>query len=268
MCTEIDAHIIGFAGTRLFFCRSWDGLAHKSSVAQHWRYFEGRWRYEQTRFSNMLAGVSILVNKRSWEPRHVVRTSGAPLKLQGRAGAGRLQNWQEDINTIVMYCLPTPQDPGSRAPHAETLYCLAGWLRKTFQHALHHDGPQQSGGRPQEMRRKIGPWHETSYQKEIACQPPLQGPHAGRRDGSDQHISGGRGHHREHKRNLDSHRLHCSPRGNVGAVELVSSLDKNQNKAAVQLRRSTRRHDHFPVSAVFLKETEQKKKRENSQCGL
>ena len=81
----------------------------------------------------MLAGLSILVNKRSWEPRHVVRTSDAPLKLQGRAEAGRLRNWQEDINAIVMYCPPTPQDPGSRAAYAETLYCLAGWLRKTFQ---------------------------------------------------------------------------------------------------------------------------------------
>ena len=38
-------------------------VAQKSGVAQHGRDFAVIWRSEQTRFSNMSAGVSILVNK-------------------------------------------------------------------------------------------------------------------------------------------------------------------------------------------------------------
>ena len=95
-----------------------DGSAHKSTVAQHGRHFEVRWGFEQTRFSNMSAGVSIPVSKRSWKPRHVVRTLDAPPKLQGREQA---------------------QDASSRATYAETPYCLGGWLRRTLQ-----DTPKRS----------------------------------------------------------------------------------------------------------------------------
>ena len=135
-------------------------------------------------------------------------------------------------------------------------------------HALHNDGPQRSGGRPQEMQRKIRPWHETSYQKEMACQTPLRDLMQEEEMAVINTFQVGEATSSlQHKRNLDSHRLHCFFRGNVGAVELVSSLGREPG-IRLQMRRSTRRHDHSPVIAVFLKETEQKKKRENSQRGL
>ena len=89
--------------------------------AQHGRHFEVRWVRADPRS----------VSNRSWKPRHVVRTFDAPPKLQGRAGATRLRNWQEDITTIVMCWSPKPKDATSRAAYAETLYGLAEWLRKT-----------------------------------------------------------------------------------------------------------------------------------------
>ena len=100
-----------------------------------------RWRYEQTRFSNMSAQEcpSFVSKKKKRKPRHVVRTFGAPPKLQGRAGAMGLRNWQEDLTAIVMYWLPKPQDASSRATYAETPYRLGGWLRKTLQ-----DTPKRS----------------------------------------------------------------------------------------------------------------------------
>ena len=54
-----------------------------------------------------------------------MRTSDVSSKLQGRAGAIRLRNWQEDITAIVMYWPPKPKDATSRAAYAETLYGLA-----------------------------------------------------------------------------------------------------------------------------------------------
>ena len=133
-------------------------------------------------------------------------------------------------------------------------------------HALHHDGPQRSGGRPQEMRRKIRPWHETSYQKEMACQPPLQGPHAGRRDGSDQHFSVREATFPSTRGTLTRIGYIAHPAEMLARWNLCRVLVRTGIR--LQLRRSTRRHDHSPVIAVFLKETEQKKKRENSQRGL
>ena len=130
---EIHAHIFGLTGTRLPFYRPWDGSAHKSAVTHRGRHFEVRWGYEQTRCSNMADGVSILVNKKLWKPKHAVRMYDAPSRLQGRAGAVSLQNWQEDVTAIVMYWPPKPQDMSSRASYAETLHSLAEWLRKTLQ---------------------------------------------------------------------------------------------------------------------------------------
>ena len=49
------------------------------------------------------AGVSIHVNQRMWKPRDAVRTFDQPSKLQGRAGAIRLRNWQEDVIAIVIF---------------------------------------------------------------------------------------------------------------------------------------------------------------------
>ena len=83
---EIDAHVIGLSGTRLPFYRPWDGSAQRSPVANHGRHFEVRWRYEQTRCSNMTAWMWILANKKLWKPKNVVRMFDAPPRLQGGAG--------------------------------------------------------------------------------------------------------------------------------------------------------------------------------------
>ena len=102
----------------------------REKTLQHGRHFEVRWRYAHTHISNMSAGVSILVNKRMWKPRKV-GTFDAPWKLQGRAGAIRLRNWQEDVAAIVMYWPPKLKDAARRAAYAETLYSFAEWLTKT-----------------------------------------------------------------------------------------------------------------------------------------
>ena len=136
---RIDVH--GLTWTRLPFYRPWDGSAHKSGVAQHGRHFGVGWGCEQTRFSNMFAGVSILVNKGSWKPRNVVRTCDAPPRLQGRAGVIRLRNWQEDITAIVMYWPPQPPDASSPATYAGTLFRLSRWLGKTLQNTPERSTP-------------------------------------------------------------------------------------------------------------------------------
>ena len=51
--------------------------------------FEKRWGgYEQTRCSNMSAEVSILVNKKLWKPKHVVRMFDAPQNRRERVLSG------------------------------------------------------------------------------------------------------------------------------------------------------------------------------------
>ena len=133
MSTDIDSHhwlhwdatsflsVLGWLRAQVMCCSTWT-----------------TWRYEQTRFTNIRRCVSILESKRSWKPRHVVRTFDAHPKLQGRAGAIRTRNWQEDV-TAIMYWPPKPKDATSRAAYAETLYGLAEWLRKTLQ-----DTPKRS----------------------------------------------------------------------------------------------------------------------------
>ena len=78
----------------------------------------------------MFAGVSVLVCKRIWKPKHVVRTCDTHSKLQGRICSIRLRNWQEVVTAIVTYWSPKPNDVASRAAQAETLHSLAEWLRK------------------------------------------------------------------------------------------------------------------------------------------
>ena len=73
------SHVIGLAGTRLPSYGPWDGSARRSAVARHGRHSEKKmWGTEQTRYSNMAAGVSILVSKKLWKPKHVVTVFDAP----------------------------------------------------------------------------------------------------------------------------------------------------------------------------------------------
>ena len=69
-------------------------------------------------------------------------------------------------------------------------------------------------------------------EKEGASGLIVRGHIAGRRDGSDQHLPGRRGHHRQHQRNPDSDRLHCRTRRNAVAAEPVPSLGMNRNSTA------------------------------------
>ena len=90
-----------------------------------------RWVCAQT---HIAAGVSIVASKRSWKPRHVVRTFDVLPRLQGRAVAIRLRSWQEDVTAIVM-CLPPKPKPLQR----HCTVSLAKWLGKTLQ-----DSPRRS----------------------------------------------------------------------------------------------------------------------------
>ena len=122
-----------------FFLSILEWLRAQTQSCSTWTTLRGDIGIRETRFTNMSAGVSILVNKRSWKARHVVMIFDAPSKLQGRTGAIRRQCWQEGITAIVVYWPPKRQEASSRAACAETLYGLAGWPRKTFQ-----DTPKRS----------------------------------------------------------------------------------------------------------------------------
>ena len=72
-------------------------------------------------------------------------------KLQGRVGAIRLRNWQEDITAMVMHWLPKPSDGVSRAANKDTVQSrgvaqkdASGHART--KHAVHYVGPQRSDG--------------------------------------------------------------------------------------------------------------------------
>ena len=69
----------------------------------------------------------------SWKSRCGRRTFDSPSNLQGRADAIRCRNLQEDVTATVMYWPSKTENPASRALHAETLYSLAQWIRKTPQ---------------------------------------------------------------------------------------------------------------------------------------
>ena len=74
----------------------------------------------------------------------------------------------------------------------------------------------------------------TFHPKEKGQRPHYSGASCRkRRWRSDQHIPGRSGHLRQHKRNLNSHRLHYCSFGNSVAIELVPSLGKTWNTAAV-----------------------------------
>ena len=78
MSHEIDAHIIGLAGTRPFQ-RPVGRFSAQICCCSAWATFRDKdVGYEQTRCSNMAAGVSILVSKKLWKPEHVVRVFDAP----------------------------------------------------------------------------------------------------------------------------------------------------------------------------------------------
>ena len=104
-----------------------------------------------------------------------LRTFVARQKLQGRAGAIRLRNWQDDITAP-----PKPQDTSSRAAYAETRYCLAGWLRKTLQDTPKRSAPHIMTDFSDRMgvtriAEKSGCDKTPSHQKEKAWQPPSSG---------------------------------------------------------------------------------------------
>ncbi len=143
--------------------------------------------YAPTCLSNMPAGVSILASKRTWKPRHVVRTFDAPPKLQGRSGAIRLRNWQEDVTAIVMSWLSKPKDAASTAACAVTLYSLAEWLRKTLQDTRNSGRPQRTDGCPPEPGEASRNWRPSARRRGFGGLL-AQGHPAGRGHGSGQHA--------------------------------------------------------------------------------
>ena len=69
-----------------FFLSILEWLRAQTQSCSTWTTLRGDMGIRETRFTNMSAGVSILVNKRSWKARHVVMIFDAPSKLQGRTG--------------------------------------------------------------------------------------------------------------------------------------------------------------------------------------
>ena len=100
------------------------------------------------------------------------------------------------------------------------LACCQAWKACRLHICCCHDGPQRPDGCPQDR---------PSSSERRASGLIVQGHLAGRRDGSDQHLPGERGHLRQHHRDPDSDRLHCRTRTNASAADPASSLGKNWN---------------------------------------
>ena len=153
--TEIDAH--GITVTQLPFLSTVGWLRAQILVfIDRGRHFEVRWGCERTRFSNVSAGVSILVNKGSWKPRHVVRTfdalSEAARKSKEPFGSetGRktsLRLWSTGLHSRQTRAAQQPTR--ERCIPSLRMTCKDAPEHAREKHALHHDGPQRSDGRPQ-----------------------------------------------------------------------------------------------------------------------
>ena len=141
----------------------------------------------------------------------------SPPRLQGRAGAVRLRNWQEDVTAIVIYWPPKPQDMSSRASYVETLYGLAEWLRKTLQ----------------DTHKRSTPYIMTNL-NDLMEDPAVTG--------------------------------NLSPEREEHAVTLFRDMLQDEGMAVIntflQLVRSTQRHDHFCVIAVFQRDQWKEKARD------
>ena len=90
---EVSADLIGLTGT---------GRLQPHSTARHEKRFEERCRYRDAQFSNGSAGVSILLNNKTWQSTLVRRVFDTPRSRQGRVGAARLRRGQDHVTATVM----------------------------------------------------------------------------------------------------------------------------------------------------------------------
>ena len=119
---SLDADLIGLTGTRLLHYPGWC-LEAPCFTARHEKHFEERCWYRDAQFSNGSAGVSILLNNKTWQAMHVKRV------LDLGRGARERHGCDEGKTTSLQHHCGTRSLVAEPKKHTMTLHEMSHWRR-------------------------------------------------------------------------------------------------------------------------------------------